>query len=509
MATQSALEDQAAGTDGARPPAVPIVAGFYPDPSICRVGQDYYLANSSFEYLPGVPLFHSTDLISWKQIGNALQRPDQLDVSQAASSLGVCAPTLRHHEGTFWLITTNSAQVERGHLLLSAEDPAGPWSPARYIPGVIGIDPDLAWDEDGTCYLTWTSFDPRWFGIVQATLDTTTGQLLEEPRQLWSGTGLASPEGPHLLRRGSWWYLLLAEGGTERGHSVTVARSRSPRGPFEPHPHNPVLTHRSTDHPVQNTGHADLVEGPDGQWSMVHLGVRPRGGGPGFHVNGRESFLVGVDWQDDWPVIDENRYSVPAADHSFIDTFDTSTLHPRWISPRRSPEDFTAPAPGGGLHIEATAEHNGALLTRTRDEHWRVDVTIATDGGATARFALRLDDNHWYALDADATSVTARAQVGTLGQSVAQSPRDSDGTPVHLFIRTRPAVSSHPALPTDPDLIDLGHLDGEQEVLLATLEGRYLSSEVAGGFTGRVVGVQALDASAHLQRFEYRTTSAT
>lgn len=508
MATQSAVEDEAPGTAGTRSPATPIIAGFYPDPSICRVGQDYYLANSSFEYMPGVPLFHSTDLISWKQIGNTLQREDQLDVSHAAGSLGVCAPTLRHHDGKFWLITTNSAQVERGHLLLSTEDPAGPWSPAVYIAGVIGIDPDLAWDEDGTCYLTWTSFDPRCFGIVQARLDTSTGQLLEEPRQLWSGTGLASPEGPHLLRRGSWWYLVLAEGGTERGHAVTVARSRSPRGPFTAHPHNPVLTHRSTDHPVQNTGHADLVEGPDGQWSMVHLGVRPRGGGPGFHVNGRETFLVGVDWKDDWPVIDENRYSVPAADHSFTDAFDTPELHSRWISPRRPPADFTAPAPGDGLRIAATAENYGALLTRTRDEHWRVDVTVDTGSDGTARFVLRLDDTHWYALDVDATNVTVRARIGTLGQSVAQSPRDSHDTAVRLFMRTTPAVSSHPALPTDPDLIDLGYLDGEQEVVVATLEGRYLSSEVAGGFTGRVVGMQALQANVNLRRFEYRTTSA-
>lgn len=144
---------------------------------------------------------------------------------------------------------------------------------------------------------------------------------------------MSNPEAPHLYHRDGWWYLLIAEGGTERGHSVSVARSRSPRGPFEGHEANPILTHRSTNHPVQNTGHADLVQTPDGEWAMVYLGVRTAGISPGFHVNGRETFLAGIQWQDGWPTVDETRFAVPQPQHDFVDTFAGAELDPRWVSP--------------------------------------------------------------------------------------------------------------------------------------------------------------------------------
>ena len=170
----------------------PVVPGFHPDPSICRVGDTYYLATSSFEYAPGVPLFASTDLRSWEQVGNVLDRPSQLDVSKA-----------------------------------------GPWSEPVRIPSAIGIDPDLAWDDDGTCLMSYAGFGPHGGeGIVQSAIDPLTGEVLTERRQIWNGTGGKFPEGPHLYRIGEWWYLLIAEGGTERGHAVTIARSRSPQGPF-------------------------------------------------------------------------------------------------------------------------------------------------------------------------------------------------------------------------------------------------------------------------------------
>ena len=282
--------------------ATPIVPGFHPDPSVCRVGDDYYLVNSSFEYLPGVPIFHSRDLANWQQLGNVLDRPEQLSLPSSRGGGGIYAPTLRHHDGRFWMITTNINQVRAGHLIVSATDPAGPWTTPVYTKGAVGIDPDLFWDADGTCYLTWTT---GWGKppIMQAVIYPHTGKLLSEPRGVAAGTGLASPEGPHLYRRGDWYYLLLAEGGTERGHAVTIARSRTVSGPFDWNPANPILTHRSTTHPVQNTGHADLVEIPEG-WAMVYLGVRPVGPTPGYHLNGRETFLAGVHCVDDWPVAD-------------------------------------------------------------------------------------------------------------------------------------------------------------------------------------------------------------
>ncbi|MCL1900326.1 MAG: glycoside hydrolase family 43 protein, partial [Promicromonosporaceae bacterium] len=311
----------------------PIISGFHPDPSICRVGDTYYLATSTFEYLPGVPLHRSTDLVNWDLLGNALEGPHQLPPNAGRGLVGIYAPTLRHHDGRFWLVTTDVGRVREGQLIVWADDPAGPWSEAIFVRGAIGIDPDLAWDEDGVCHLTWASALPTLSGIASVPIDPTTGEMLAKPRLLWPGTGLRATEAPHLYRIDGWWYLLLAEGGTERGHCVTIGRARTLDGPWEAAPHNPILSHRSQEHPVQNTGHADLVQLADGTWAMVYLGVRPRGKTPSFHVNGRETFLAGIDWADGWPVVAEDRFPVPATDHSFVDVFAEPALHPRWVGP--------------------------------------------------------------------------------------------------------------------------------------------------------------------------------
>jgi xylan 1,4-beta-xylosidase len=278
-----------------RIPQTPVIPGFHPDPSVCRVGEYFYLVNSSFEYSPGVPLFRSRDLRDWTPLGHVLDRPEQLRVDGAGPFGGVYAPTLRHHDGQFWMITTNVSDGP-GQLLVTATDPAGPWSDPVRVPDALGIDPDLAWDEDGSCWLTWSGEQPAGgHGIVQAQLDTGSGKLLTDPKGIWPGTGGKYPEGPHLYRRGSHWYLLIAEGGTERGHTVTIARGPAPDGPFEADPDNPFLTARSTDWPVQNTGHADLVERADGTWAVVFLGVRPWGTTPSWHVLGRETFAAEAD----------------------------------------------------------------------------------------------------------------------------------------------------------------------------------------------------------------------
>ncbi|MFE0517158.1 glycoside hydrolase family 43 protein, partial [Streptomyces sp. NPDC058964] len=243
----------------------PVIPGFHPDPSVCRVGEDYYLVCSSFEYFPGVPLFHSRDLVHWRQIGNVLDRPGQLDLpDDTPASGGVYAPTIRHHDGRFHVVTTDVGR-DGGTLLVTAEDPEGPWSDPVRI-DVPGIDPDLAWDEDGNCWCAVA-------GCAVARIDPLTGKVLEGPLPLWSGTGLRDPEAPHLYRIGEWWYLILAEGGTALGHGVAAARARSPRGPWEPAPGNPVLSHRGTGLPIQCTGHADLVEAADGTWWAVLLGT--------------------------------------------------------------------------------------------------------------------------------------------------------------------------------------------------------------------------------------------
>ena len=279
----------------------PILSGFYPDPSICRVGDDYYLVNSSFEYFPGVPIFHSRDLVHWQQIGYCLTRKSQLNLDHARASGGIYAPTLRYHHGTFYLVTT---LVDKGgNFFVTATNPAGPWSEPVWIDH-SGIDPSLFFDEDGTVY--YDRHEGMGDGFIgQAKLDVQTGKLDGDLKEVWRGTGGVWPEGPHLYKINGKYFIMTAEGGTSYGHMVTIARSDSPWGPFVPNPKNPILTHRDRpDSPFQALGHADLVETPDGWW-LVCLGIRPQGGK--FHHLGRETYLAPVTWSvDGWPVVNGN-----------------------------------------------------------------------------------------------------------------------------------------------------------------------------------------------------------
>ncbi|MEU4689605.1 family 43 glycosylhydrolase [Actinoplanes sp. NPDC023714] len=437
----------------------PVIPGFHPDPSVCRAGEDYYLVCSSFEYFPGVPIFHSRDLVSWEQIGNVFTRTTQFDPAGVAPSTGIYAPTLRHHDGRFWLTTTIVNRIEDGQLIVHADDPAGPWSDPVFVPGTIGIDPDLAWDAGGNCYLTYKGFhDPG--GIMQVRIDPFTGTKLGDIRGVWPGTGMAHPEAPHLYEIDGVWYLMIAEGGTERGHTVTIARGPAPSGPFEPCPDNPILTHRSTTHPVQNTGHGDLVRAADGSWWMVYLGVRPRGFTPGFHVIGRETFLAPVTWRDGWHVVGVADRPVPHRDRSFAEDFTRAVTHPRWITP-------------------AASAGSGFSCVRVTDLLWAAEASVSP-GPEPSRLVLRLDDRHWYALVADGSSIAAVARIGDLEQTVGTVPA-SPGT---VTLRIEAAEAPHEY--AGPDEIVLS-ADGAE---LTRLDGRYLSTEVTGGFTGRVLCVE-------------------
>ena len=420
----------------------PVIAGFHPDPSICRAGGDFYIAHSSFEYSPGVPIWHSTDLTDWQLIGNALNRDDQFVPGHAGSSQGVYAPTLRHHGGLFWLVTTD-VSGGGGQLLVTASDPRGPWSTPVLFPTLLGIDPDIAWTEDGLRLITYCSTRPGAAGIYQAQVDPFTGQVSEEPRHIWSGTGRAFPEAPHLYRRGQWWYLVIAEGGTERGHAVSVARSFHPRGPFVSAPHNPIFTLRSTPYPVQNTGHADFVERADGTWAAVYLGVRARGQTPMFHVNGRETFLAGVDWANDWPVVDGARFSLPVTSRSFVDDFAQDRLHPRWVSPGRSIAEFASSAVHGiALRPDAAANGiAGLLATRVQDERWSAEVVV--EGSVGLR--LRLDERHWCEIRIGDGRVSAWMRVGHLESSLGSV---AVGSLTGATLRSRPSSPPSAALTT-------------------------------------------------------------
>lgn len=472
----------------------PVVAGYYPDPSVCRVGDEYYLANSSFEYVPGVPIHRSADLVTWEPVGHALPDPAAVHAPTgiAGASQGIFAPTLRHHGGRFWMTTTSIGDLERGQIIVHAAHPAGPWSAPVYVPDTPGIDPDLAWDDEGRCLLTWRGFAPP--GIHQVEIDPMTGERQGEATLLWAGTGLADTEGPHLYRRGDFWYLLVAEGGTHLGHAVSVARSRSPRGPFEGCPANPILSHRSTEHPVQATGHADLVERPDGTWAMVHLGIRQTGSFPRFHTLGRETFLAEVTWEDDWPVVTESAVE-PRRPESWTEDF-TDGLGFRWIAPAVAPESFAAA--DGGLALAMCrpaerAEQENVLCARIQAHAWEARVELL-EGDACA--SARLDALHWIGLERIGATVRARGVARPFDQVFGEIEVEG---PVTLVMRATPSAGGF-VIGEGPDTIELGVADGDDVRVVASIDGRVASTEHAGGFTGRVLGLEALSGPARFGR---------
>jgi hypothetical protein len=483
----------------------PIVPGFHPDPTICRVGDDYYLATSSFEYFPGAPIFHSTDLVAWTQIGNILTRRSQFRAGATGPSTGIYGSTLRHRAGRFWFITTNVSDFEAGQVIVHAIDPAGPWSDPVFVPEAIGIDPDLCWDEGGVCYLTWHVLDFTAGGqdIRQAPIDLASGRLLEPPYPVWQGSGMPVAEGPHMYQIGDRWYIMLAEGGTERGHSVTIARGPGPRGPFEPCPWNPVFTHRSSPHPVQNVGHADLVRMPTGDWAAVYLGVRPRGSTPGFHVLGRETFLAGVEWVDGWPVFDETAFRIPAQDTAFVERFTGPALDPRWVVADGEPDAIVRLDPDGGVRFASWGAPSDFLCTRVKDFAWEVDAVIEDAGS----IGLRLDDRHWCGLIAEAGRVRAVVQIGDLRQDVG-SIEVGERIVALRVSATEPRTGPVPFGYAGPDDVILSAMTQDGFAEIARIDGRYFSTEVAAGFTGRMIGIGSTTPAGRVLRVEYRPAIA-
>ncbi|MEH7155746.1 glycoside hydrolase family 43 protein [Neobacillus drentensis] len=287
----------------------PILPGFYPDPSICRVDNDFYMITSSFSLFPGVPIFHSTDLVNWEQIGHILDRKSQLHTTADHMTAGIMAPTLRYHDGTFYMITTNVS--DKWNFIVTAKDPRGPWSDPYWLEGCPGIDASLFFDEDKKAYITGTRGDISEDGthgnqvIWISEIDLVNMRLVGEKRTIWGGAlnNCASPEAPHLYKKDGYYYLMIAEGGTEHFHAVTIARSKHIFDYYEGYAGNPILTHRhlGKQYPICNVGHADFVELKNGEWYAVILGSRLI---EGYHKNlGRETFISPVVWEDGWPVI--------------------------------------------------------------------------------------------------------------------------------------------------------------------------------------------------------------
>jgi alpha-N-arabinofuranosidase len=482
----------------------PVLPGFYPDPSVCRVGADYYLVTSSFEYFPGVPIFTSQDLVSWRQIGHCLTRESQLALAGVKASQGIFAPTLRFHAGTFYLVTTNISGG--GNFFVTTRDPAGPWSdPVWLEESAWGMDPSLCFDDDGRVYFTRHGGGERG-GIYQAEVDLERGALLGEAKLIWSGTGGIWPEGPHLYRRGDHYYLLIAEGGTGYDHWVTVARATSPWGPFEACPHNPVLTHRARpEHPIQATGHADLVDDAAGRSFCVFLGIRPSGGR--YHHLGRETFLASVDWDTaGWP-------SIRGGAGVELELESPAELSPAG-SRAASRDDFTGPALGFAWNfVRNPLPGSWSLCERPsflrlhgvpgslddlapkafvgrRQQHFGCTAStlleFEPEGAEEAGLCVRANEENHY--DLFVTSAGA-------GRAIVLRARRLAQTETVLCMPIAPGAVEL-TIQAQPNSYEFFWSQRGVMRSLGSLPTRHLSTEIAGGFTGVYFGMYALGASA-------------
>lgn len=485
----------------------PVLRGFYPDPSVTRAGSDFYLVTSSFEYFPGVPIFHSRDLVHWRQIGHVLTRPSQLPLENAKSSQGIFAPTIRYHAGTFYVITTNMSHG--GSFIVTATDPTGPWSEPLWIrEDNWGMDPSLFFDDDGKVYYTRHGEKERG-AIFQAEIDVKTGKLAGAVRRIWAGTGGIWPEGPHLYKLGAKYYLLISEGGTAYGHSLTVARADNPWGPFEAYVGNPILTHRHLpEHPIQATGHADLVQAVDSEtWWMVLLAVRPVR--PQHYHLGRETFLSPVTWNaEGWPVVNEGRplelsmrsdglptpHPWPA--EPVRDDFDEEELGFAWNflrNPRAS--DYSLRARPGFLRLQGTGislddEQSPTFVSR-RQQHFRVrasarlEITSLAEG-QEAGLSVRANERNHYDLFVTSSN----------GQrcAVLRARRAGSTTTVnHLSLGEGPLTL---VISADPNQYEFSIATGDAApVLLGALPTTPLAPELAGTFTGACLGLYAHSAN--------------
>ncbi|MEE4543327.1 glycoside hydrolase family 43 protein [Streptomyces sp. V4-01] len=490
----------------------PVLPGCHPDPSVCRVGQDYYLANSSFEFFPGIPLHHSRDLVHWRPIGHAVDRPGQLALGGVRASGGLYAPTLRHAGGRFHLVCTLVDGLgASGNFLISADDPAGAWSDPVWLPEAPGFDPSLFFDDDGSAYLLGTrQLDAAGHTeIWLRSLDLATGGLTGPDHVLFRGAlrDARWAEGPHLYRYGGAYYLVLAEGGTEYEHAVTVARSRHVTGPYLNHAANPVLTHRHLGlaYPVSGVGHADLVETPGGDWYAVLLGSRMYGG---RYANlGRETFVARVVWEDGWPVVNpgvgrvEERAEVgltpyPWPSQDPVDRFEGDTLGPHWNT-LRGPLGEAAvltgrPGRSGRLRLRllprTLAEPATPAFVCRRQQHidfaaeTALDFEPAAPGDAAGLAVLQNPENHLTALvtlDGQGRKVARLTERRCGAQTVLAELPLQEG-PVRIGVQARGQEYT---------LSCVQPPHGRRE--LGTVEGRFLSSQAAGGFTGVVLGPYA------------------
>ncbi len=499
----------------------PVIPGFNPDPSVVCVGGDFYLVTSSFEYFPGLPIYHSRDLVNWRQIGHCLTRDSQLPLQGAPSSGGLFAPSIRYRDGVFYVICTNTSGG--GNFFLTATDPAGPWSDPVWVP-INSIDPDIFWDDDGKTYFV-TQGDQ---GIRITPIDIATGAVLGPETLVWGGIGGRYPEAPHVYRKDGFYYLMIGEGGTEYAHSVTIARSRNLLGPYDSCPFNPIVTHCNRigqSNLIQGTGHGDMVQAPDGSWWMVFLGYRTIHPTAYYHILGRETYLAPVDWPaGGWPQVNGNGtvdvvMKVPTLPlqpwpaEPTVNEFDSPTFGFEWQwlrNPVR--ENYSLTERRGSLRISASPSTidefaSPSFISRRQTENTFVAETIlnfkSLAAAEQAGAVLYQNHTHHYDLlvgrnEAGEPTIKLRVKLGMIDYIAAE--QTFKGETVRLRIEGSPYA------------YNFSFADGkkgENFKHLASLDTRYLSTEVSGGFTGVMIGLYATSngapasGKAYFDRFEY------
>ena len=499
----------------------PILSGFYPDPSVCRRGDTFYLVNSSFSFFPGVPIFESKDLVNWQQIGHVLDRESQLQLTSQWVSGGIYAPTISYneHNDTFYMITTNVGKG--GNFYVKTRDPHQRWSDPIYLPKVDGIDPSFLFDPNGKAYIVHNApvmgqaeYDgQRAIRILQ--FDVEGDSIIGEPVEIVRGGSHVQEkpiwiEGPHLYHIGKFYYLMCAEGGTGEGHSEVIFRAKTPMGPWEECLHNPILTQRSglndnrTDK-VTCTGHADLIETKQGEWWAVFLGCRPYE--DNMYNTGRDTYLLPVTWQDGWPRILESGKAVPTivekskltpidnlltGNFSYTDHFDGKSLHPRWLFLRNPPpHPHSLSASGLTLHPASGNIHQTKPLTALfcRQQHntftaeTRLDFT-ATSTRRLAGMTVFQDEKHHFVfgktlIQGRPTLVLRRMENQDVLIGSCALPSD---TAVRLKIEADGRYYSFYYALSDNDT---------WHPVAIGVDGSHLSTARSGGFIGAVIGLYA------------------
>jgi len=523
----------------------PILAGFYPDPSICRVGNDYYMVNSTFAYYPGIPIFHSTDLVNWEQIGSAINRPSQLDLDSQRVSRGLFAPAIRYHNGVFYITCT--LIDHGGNFIITAKNPAEAWSNPVWLPAVNGIDPSLFFDDNNKIYIVYNSEapdnKPLYEGHRTIRLRELNDQLQpmgEEKILVNGGTDISQKpvwiEAPHIYKINGWYYLMCAQGGTSTNHSEVIFRSKTVNGNFVSYKNNPILTQTNLNpqrkNPITCTGHADLVETPKGKWYAVFLGCRPYE--DNYFNTGRETFMTPVIWKDGFPIINpqdkaiQYHYPTPnnvvmketankmfSGNYIFKDNFTDRVLDNRYLFLRNVREKWYETGNGNltmQLRPETCSMLGNPSFIGFRQAHLKNRVSVSLHFSAQkeneqAGLLVFQNEMHYYFF-----CKTIR-----------------NGRPVLLLIKS--ATDKEPAQELAAEYIDDGILSKlriscngdtyafgydirtknglEHRKLNVTADAKFLSTQTAGGFVGCLYAMYATsngvasDNSARFGTFEY------